>query len=461
MAGDASTPQGDALPTRGKYLEFGGELKKLFPQSQDWVNLNHGSYGTMPLAVREKFRAYQDLSEAAPDKYIRYDQGLLIDEARAAVSALVRAPPDTLVFVTNATEAVNTVLRNLQWNPDGKDVILFFSTIYPACAKAADFLVDYFGPDRVSVHEIPLTYPLEDEDILRLFRQAVADVERQGKRARVCAFDVVSSNPGVVFPWVALTEVCAELGVLSLVDGAQGVGMVPLDLAAADPDFFTSNCHKWLHSPRGCALLYVPARNQHLVTTTLATSHGYVPRAAVRREVLPPNAKPAFVRGFELVATKDRSQDIVTKDAIAWRRDACGGEERIMAYLWGLNKKGSEYVAGELGTEVLENGRGTLTNCAMGNVALPIWFVKGEGEADKGAKEGDVVLPGEDAGLVRQWIMEKMKDEYRTLMPLFEMGGRMWVRISAQIYLDMKDYEYAAKVLKELVARVSNGEYKN
>ncbi|KAM3524960.1 hypothetical protein NHJ13051_004261 [Beauveria bassiana] len=463
------------VPSREKYLEFGGELKKLFPQAESWVNLNHGSYGTMPLEIREKFRAYQDLSEAAPDKFIRYDQGILLDESRQAVAELVDAPADTVVFVTNATEAVNTVYRNMKWNDDGKDVIIFFSTIYPACAKIADYMVDYFGTARVGIHEIALHYPLEDEEIIQQFRDAVAEIEKQGKRARICTFDVVSSNPGLVFPWEEMCKACKQLGVLSMVDGAQGIGMVKLNLTAADPDFFTSNCHKWLHVPRGCAILYCPLRNQHLVPTTLATSHGYTPQTTVRRDVLPPNTKNQFVRTFELIATKDRSQEIVTKDAIAWRRDVCGGEERIMAYLWDLNKRGCRRVAEQLKTWMLENKKGTLTNCAMGNIALPIrWQGEtgagggsdgggdgGGGGGGDGAQEGDVVVPEDDAAQVRTWMMKTMKDEYSTLMPLFAMGDRMWVRISAQIYLDMKDYDYGAKVLGELVARVAKGEYKN
>lgn len=44
-----------------------------------------------------------------------------------------------------------------------------------------------------------------------------------------------------------------------------------------------------------------------------------------------------------------------------------------MNYLWDLNKKGSKLVADMLGTEVLENSKGTLTNCAMANIALPVW----------------------------------------------------------------------------------------
>ncbi|KAJ2978376.1 hypothetical protein NQ176_g3846 [Zarea fungicola] len=186
------------LPSRGKYVEFGGEMKSQFPQSKDWVNLNHGSFGTVPCVVRDKSRAYRELAEAMPDKFIRYEMPSLLDESREAVAKIVNAPTETVVFVGNATEGVNTVFRNLKWNEDGKDVIVFFSTIYPACAKIADFNVDYFGPNRVGIKEIPLTYPLEDEEIIQSFRDAVADIEKEGKRARVCTIDVCSSLPGVV-----------------------------------------------------------------------------------------------------------------------------------------------------------------------------------------------------------------------------------------------------------------------
>lgn len=393
-----------------------------------------------------------------PDKFIRYDMPILLDESREAVAKIVNAPTETVVFVGNATEGVNTVFRNLKWNEDGKDVIVFFSTIYPACAKIADFNVDYFGPNRVGIKEIPLTYPLEDEEIIQFFRDAVADIEKEGKRARVCTIDVCSSLPGVVFPWEGMVKVCKELGVLSLVDGAQGIGMVKLDLTAADPDFFTSNCHKWLHVPRGCAMFYCPLRNQPMMATTLATSHGYMPKTVARHSPLPPSAKSVFVNNFEFTGTRDRSNDLATKDAIAWRRDVCGGEDRILAYLWDLNKKGTKLVAEQLGTEVLENKKGTLTNCALGNVALPIWI----GEKDAAAQADDVVVPTmEEATRTAQWMVKTMQSEYNTFIPVFKISNRLWVRISASLYLDLKDYEYGAKVLKELVARVAKGDHKS
>lgn len=366
----------------------------------------------------------------------------------------MHAPLDTVVFVSNATDGVNTVFRNLVWADDGKDVILTFSTVYEACGKVADYLVDYYG-GRIEHREIPIAYPLEDEDILRAFREAVRAVEADGKRARVCIFDVVSSRPGVLFPWIDMIKACRELGVLSMVDGAQGVGMVPLDLAAADPDFFVSNCHKWLHVPRGCAVFHVPLRNQHLLPTTLATSQGYVAKSAKRGSPLPPSAKSAFVNNFEFVGTKDNSPYLCVKDGIAWRRDVLGGEDRIMAYMWDLNKKGSKYVAEVLGTEVLENSKGTMTNCAMGNIALPVWI----GEKGKGAKDGEAVVPVEDKDKAFQWMAKTMVDDYKTFMSPFVMGNRYWIRISAQVYLDMKDYEVAGKVLKELCERVGNKDY--
>lgn len=407
-----------------------------------------------------KRRHYQDLYEARPDPFIRNDLPRLNDESRAAVAELINVPLETVVFVNNATEGVNTVLRNIIWNDDGKDVMLSFGTIYDACARAEDFVTDLY-PDKVDVVEIDLVYPLEDGEIIAIFKEEVKKLEAQGKRARLALFDVVSSNPGLLFPWEAMVAACRELNIISLVDGAQGIGMVPLDVKTVDPDFFVSNCHKWLHTPRGCAVFHVPVRNQHLLPSTLATARGYLPKhpgRGKRTQPLPDgDGKNHFVRNFEWVGTRDDSAYLCVKDAIDWRRDVLGGEERVISYLWELNKFGISRVAEILGTSYLENKSGTLTNCGMANVALPIW-VGEEGRAR--APEGHTVLPGEEANTAFNWMQGTLVDEYKTFMAVYYRWDRFWVRISAQVYLDISDYEWAGRALKDICERVAKGAYK-
>ncbi|RSM17916.1 hypothetical protein CDV31_003342 [Fusarium ambrosium] len=438
------------LPLRGKpsATVFGAAMKDEFLFDPEWRNLNHGSFGTYPKVIKAKFREYQDASEARPDVFIRYEYPKLLDQSRLAVAKILNAPEEGVVFVSNATVGVNTVFRNMSWNKDGKDVIISFSTIYEACGKVADYLSDYFD-GNVTHREIEITYPIDDDVILKRFEDTVKKIEEEGKRARICTFDVVSSRPGVVFPWEEMIKTCRRLNVLSMVDGAQGIGMVKLDLSTADPDFFVSNCHKWLHVPRGCAVFYVPQRNQHLLPTTLATSHGYVPKLVKRTTPLPPSSKSPYITNFEFVGTLDNSPYLCVKDAIKWRQDVLGGEDAILEYLWDLNKKGTDIVAQALNTSVMENKTGTLRNCAMGNVALPLWAGEGEG----------IVVPADETQKAFQWMLTTLIDDYKTFMSLFIHGGRFWARISAQVYLGVEDYVWAGKVLKELCERVAKKEY--
>jgi len=67
-------------------------------------------------SVRDKLRSLQDAAEAAPDRYIRYEYPRLLDASRAVMADYLNVHVDDVVYITNATTAVNAILRNLQFH---------------------------------------------------------------------------------------------------------------------------------------------------------------------------------------------------------------------------------------------------------------------------------------------------------------------------------------------------------
>lgn len=367
------------------------------------------------------------------------------------MATLVNAPLETIVFLSNTTEGLSTVLRNLEWEND--DVILYFSTVYDLTKKAIDFTVDSQG-GKISSQEIAIRCPFEEDEVVRRFEDAVSFVRDCGQNPRLCIFELVSSQPVGLFPWEAVVRACRRLGVLSMVDGAQGIGMVKLNLAAADPDFLVSSCHKWLFVPHSCAVFYVPSRNQHLLPSPLATSRGYISKS--QREVASATeTKGYFAQNFQFTGIRDTSAWLVVKDVIAYRETVLGGEDKILQYLTQLNKAGGQRMADRLGTFVLDNVDGTMTNCAMSNVALPLWL----GARGTGAKDSDVVLPAEALDKAMMWIFKLLMDEYQTSMPPFILGRRFFFRVSAQLYLEVEDYDFAADIAEHIVRGIQDRSY--
>ncbi len=396
-----------------------------------------------------------------PDVFIRYDLPKKIDEGREAVAKLLKVPTDTVVFETNATTAVNTVLRNMVWDDDHKDEILYFNSVYGSSGKTIDYLVDSLA-GRVTSREVAINYPCEDEEVIASFKAAVHQSKLEGKRPKMCLYDIVSSLPGVRFPFEEITKACKEAGIISLIDGAQGIGMIELDLEVLDPDFFLTNCHKWLHVPRGCAILYVPLRNQHIIKSTTPTSHGYESRTNKRFNPLPQSNKPAFVLNFEHTGTADRSAFVCVPAAIKWRQDVLGGEDRIIEYTQTLAKAGGKKAAHILGTEVLDNRSGTMSNCSMTNVALPLKFVAtADGVTGTDGPDKELTIPVEDVLAAGEWMTNTLISDYKTYVVIFRYAGRFWVRISAQVYLNIGDFEWIGQVLLELSRRAAKGEYKS
>ena len=228
-------------PLRFEKVPFGAQMReKYFSFADGYHPLNHGSFGTFPRAVQEYQRQLQSESEARPDTFIRYTYLKLLQESRAALAPLLGADPGEVVLAPNATTGVNTVLRNIPFRQD--DTIIYFNTIYGACQKTIQSLSETCP---LSSHEIDITYPIEDGEIIRRFNTAVEHVKAQGKRPKLAMFDTVLTFPGARFPWEALVVACKDMGILSFIDGAHGIGHIDLTrLGDVGPDFMISNCYK-------------------------------------------------------------------------------------------------------------------------------------------------------------------------------------------------------------------------
>lgn len=228
---------------------------------------------------------------------------------------------------------------------------------------------------------------------------------------------------------------------------------------------------RWLFTPRGCALFYVPVRNQHLIRSTLPTSHGFMPRdagAAAFNPLPPGNGKSTYIINFEFVGTMDNAPYFCVKDAIRWRRQVLGGEGSIREYCFELARRGAERIAGILGTTVLTNKSGTLQDCTLFNVRLPLSFdadgrlsgrpsngtsqnsgrlQEHHDAATNGATDG----PGDSSWTtIVPWMQEQMYHSHKTFIPVFWYKDALWARFSAQVYLELEDLEWGGSVLKEL-----------
>ncbi|RAH40775.1 putative aminotransferase family protein (LolT) [Aspergillus brunneoviolaceus CBS 621.78] len=434
---------------------FGAPMRQHFLLDTNYRNLNHGSFGTHPRPVLATQQTYQRLAELSPDQFLRYTQPTALLPARHALAALLNCPVRDLVPVKNATTGVATVLHNLAPHFVEGDTLLYFSTVYGAVENGLFSLRDHLPGPTLRLRKIEYAFPITPAELVQRFREAVRQVRAEGSRPRIAVLETVVSLPGVRFPFEILVKVCREEGVWSLVDAAHGVGMIELDLGTA---LLMRTAHRWLYTPRSAALLYVNPALQHLIRTTLPTSWGYIPppseTPAKPSLMASAGRKTAFEALFEFVATADDTPYLCVPAALQFREEVCGGEAAVYAYLEELVNEGADLVAAGLGTEVLGDGnaagkRSAWRRCAMNNVRLPVRVVQTvRGEEDTAGLTAELVPA------VVDWMQRRLVEDYRTFVPVFAHAGWLWVRLSAQVYLDRSDFEWLVPVLKELVGRV-------
>jgi selenocysteine lyase/cysteine desulfurase len=221
----------------------------------------------------------------------------------------------------------------------------------------------------------------------------------------------------------------------------------------------TTYPYRWLYVPKSVAMFYVPVRNQHLIRSTLPTSFGLVPKDTFIKPTIVPRpdsglGDSAYISNFAYYGTLDNSAIYCVPEAVRFRKEVCGGEDKIRRYCRELVWEGSEIVASTLGTRMMDVPS---QDSPMVNVLLPLALTS----------EGKLVLDAQasvepnkaevSSAQIVDWLGRTMVNRYDTFMATMEYQGSMWVRLSGQIYLERDDFVKAGETLKTLCEEVRAG----
>jgi selenocysteine lyase/cysteine desulfurase len=239
-------PLGDLDFSKGK--ECWHQVKEYFLLEKDLHYFNTGSLGAMPKALLERLQ--KRLSQIAKDPERCWKMYDLLEPLRSKLAKFLGVLPDEIAFVRNATEAMNIIANGIRLKPG--DEVIITDQEHPAGYSCWQRKVKRCG---IKLIKVVLPIPANSaQEILRLFE------ERISPRTRIISISHITYATGVVLPVRRLCRLAHEKGILVVIDGAQAVGMLNLNLKDLGCDFYAASTHKWLLAPAGTGFLYVRKR---------------------------------------------------------------------------------------------------------------------------------------------------------------------------------------------------------
>lgn len=251
-------PEPDWAAVRGEFL---------YPR--DVAYLNTGTLGAMPrsvLAAQTGALEHLERSVAEYD-YVHDAEPPLTgyakwDDDRARIAAFVGAEPSAVALTQNATMGMNFAAQGLRLAA-GDEVVL---TDHEHPGGIGPWKLQALARGVV-VREIDLLACRDDPDALvAAFAAAITD------RTRVLMACHVTSLLGIVLPVKRLCALARERGIVSVVDGAQSVGQIRVDIADLGCDVYVASPHKWMCAPKGTGFMVVSRSLEPRLVATLGSA---------------------------------------------------------------------------------------------------------------------------------------------------------------------------------------------
>lgn len=221
-------------------------LRAQYPVLDSAAYLNAGTCGPLPAAaLKAAGVASQAASRYGRGREYFEELGNIREQLRAAYAAMIGGRPEEVALTTSTSEGIAIVLRSL--GLQGGDEVLTADDEHPGLYGPLAAAKAQLG---IEVRAVPLA--------------EIAEAVTPATRLVACSH--VSWVTGALAP-TALASLPDEVPVL--LDGAQGVGAVPVDVTELGCAFYAGSGQKWLCGPVGTGLLWIaPAWRERLTVST-------------------------------------------------------------------------------------------------------------------------------------------------------------------------------------------------
>ncbi|MBK5397182.1 aminotransferase class V-fold PLP-dependent enzyme [Pseudomonas sp. TH39(2020)] len=214
------------------------------------VNLENGYFGRMSRTVVEEYQRNIELINRSNSVHVRqrFEQGESL-EIRAQLAELVGVPADTVALTRNASDGLQSLIRNYNRLMPG-DQVLICDLEYDTVKGAMRWLARHRG---VEVIEIEHSHPASFDSLLATYREAF---ERY-PRLKLMALTHVTHRTGLVMPVQAIAAAAKEHGIDVILDGAHALGQIQFNLDNLGIAFAGFNLHKWIGAPLTLGFIYI------------------------------------------------------------------------------------------------------------------------------------------------------------------------------------------------------------
>lgn len=264
-----ATIQKFSHPVPAMTLASSSTHRQHFPSLANKAYFNYGGQGPMPQQAIDAVQQAQEYVQregpfAGGINAWMFGEG---DRMRESIAAELRVPVTSIALTEDVSVGCNIVMWGIDWQAG--DHLLLSDCEHPGIVAAANELQRRFG---IEVSMCPLMATLNEGD------PAAIVARHLRPKTRLLVISHILWNTGQVLPMAAIVAACQSHSrpVRILVDAAQSVGVLPLNLSELAIDFYAFTGHKWWCGAAGVGGLYVRPEAMEALSPTFIGWRGIV-----------------------------------------------------------------------------------------------------------------------------------------------------------------------------------------